>query len=258
MEIRRHRGLTYYAFEILAPYPRLKHGVFARYGPPETGGELTFSFRPDLPAPKVLTSLSLAEEALGLGPALMVGQTHSANVYYGEPARAGRPRGPQDLPQGYDALVAMPGQSLLIKLADCQGVLLFHPKTEALALVHNGWRGTRQNILGKTVKFLSERLFVPPAELVAAVSPSLGPCCAEFLGYRTELPEEFWPYQNPANHYFDFWAIAKAQLAAAGLKPESVQVAGLCTKCHPDFYSHRRGDKGRFAFMAGVSPNPVS
>jgi YfiH family protein len=252
MEARRHNGVVYYVFSLLAPYQRLRHGVFARYSPPELGGELTFAFGRHVPDSRVQASLALAESALGLGPVAFVHQTHSAEIYLSDPNQPYHPRSQAELLTGYDALATNTGAALLIKLADCQGVLLFHPPTETLALVHNGWRGSKQNILGKTVNFLAERLAVEPKELLAAVSPSLGPCCAEFINYQNELPQEFWDYQNPANHYFDFWAITQNQLTQAGLKPQNMEIAGICTKCHPDFYSYRRGDPGRFAFVAGV------
>jgi copper oxidase (laccase) domain-containing protein len=62
---------------------------------------------------------------------------------------------------------------------------------------------------------------------------------------------EFWIYRDSRNR-FDFWAIALDQLTAAGLDPKNVQIAEICSKCQPDFYSHRRGDQDRFAFFAGV------
>jgi YfiH family protein len=197
--------------------------------------------------------LTLAAEALGLDPVVMVNQTHSAEIFYPDVFGPYNPKGPDDLVSGYDALVTKERKSLLIKLADCQGVLLFHPESEALALVHSGWRGSKQNILGRTVAFLKERLQVPPSELMAAVSPSLGPCCAEFIHYREELPQEFWAYRNPHNDHFDFWAITRNQLITAGLKPQNIDVAGICTKCHSEFFSYRRGDPGRFGFLAGVA-----
>ncbi|MDR2142665.1 MAG: polyphenol oxidase family protein [Deltaproteobacteria bacterium] len=255
MEKRQSHGLTYYVFELLAPYPRLRHGVFARYAPPELTGELTFAFGPNVPQARVLASLDLAAAALGLPAPAFARQTHSAAILFLDPARPYQPRSPETTLTGYDALVSPPGQSLLIKLADCQGILLFHPASGVLALAHSGWRGSTQNILGQTVAALQERLGLNPAELLAAVTPSLGPCCAEFVNYRQELPEAFWPFQNPLNHHFDFWAITRQQLTQAGLRPQNIEIAGLCTKCHPDFYSYRRGDTGRFALLAGTLPD---
>ncbi|MDR1084584.1 MAG: polyphenol oxidase family protein [Deltaproteobacteria bacterium] len=252
MEKHLYKGLGYYTFDILAPYKSLRHGVFTRSGPPELGGELTFSFRPDIPNSQVLNSLKMAEEALGLGRSVFVMQTHSANIYVQEPTDPYSPRSPEDLIYGYDALVTKPGRTLLIKLADCQGILLFHPPSEVIALVHSGWRGSKQNILGQTAAFLKEKMDIKPEELLAAVSPSLGPCCAEFINYKTEMPEEFWPYLNPANNHFDFWSITQKQLTGAGLRPHNIELAKICTKCQPEFYSYRRGESGRFAFLAGV------
>ncbi|MDR0549985.1 MAG: laccase domain-containing protein, partial [Deltaproteobacteria bacterium] len=137
MEIHRHKGLVYYSFEILSPYPHLKHGVFTRKAPAKLGGDLTFAFRPNLPVARVLTSLSLAQKALGLGPPAMVKQTHGTAIYlHDHNAPAYQPQSPDELLVGYDALVSEPKSSLLIKLADCQGILLFHPPSKVLALVH--------------------------------------------------------------------------------------------------------------------------
>jgi purine-nucleoside/S-methyl-5'-thioadenosine phosphorylase / adenosine deaminase len=87
---------------------------------------------------------------------------------------------------------------------------------------------------------LRERYGSRPADLYAAISPSLGPCCAEFRRFREEFPPELWHYQvRPA--YFDLWRLSRDQLLAAGLRPERLDLAGLCTRCHPaEFFSYRR------------------
>jgi copper oxidase (laccase) domain-containing protein len=85
-----------------------------------------------------------------------------------------------------------------------------------------------------------ERFGCRPQDLVAALGPSLGPCCAEFRNYREEFPPELWPYQvRPA--YFDLWALSRDQLQAAGLKSQQIDIAGLCTRCRgEEFFSYRR------------------
>ena len=47
----------------------------------------------------------------------------------------------------------------------------------------------------------------------AAVSPSLGPCCAEFRHFREEFPPEFRQYQVRPD-YFDLWRLSLDQLQA--------------------------------------------
>ncbi|MBW1984000.1 MAG: polyphenol oxidase family protein, partial [Deltaproteobacteria bacterium] len=91
------------------------------------------------------------------------------------------------------------------------------------------------------------------SDLIAGIGPSLGPCCAEFVNYKKEIPEAYWTYKNQDN-YFDFWAVSKDQLCNAGVLPENTHLSKICTKCHTDrFYSYRgEGTTGRFAAVIGL------
>ena len=115
-------------------------------------------------------------------------------------------------------------------------------KAQAVAAAHCGWRGSVLNIIATTVAALCTTFAVRPDSLRAVISPSLGPCCAEFIHYRTELPEWMHAYQVRPNH-FDFWAISRRQLVEAGLRPEHIDTAGLCTRCRREFFSYRRAAK---------------
>ena len=249
-----HNGLKWYEFAGLAAHPELRHGVFTRLGGVSgpKGRELNLAFGEADPPENVMTNLGRAEAALGLSPVAFTRQTHSADILVVRPEDRYRPRAPEEARSGYDALLApLPGPSLLVKVADCQAVLIYDPVSRALALVHSGWRGSVQNILGRAVAALAET-GAQPARLKAAISPSLGPCCAEFVNHRTELPPDFRPFMVREN-FFDFWALSRSQLTVAGLKEEHLETAGLCTRCSPEFYSYRRGDHWpRFGFLAGV------
>jgi YfiH family protein len=251
---RSHNGLKWYEFAGLAVHPELRHGVFTRLGGVSgpQGRELNLAFDEADSPENVVTNLSRAEAALGLPPAAFVRQAHSADILVVRPEDGYQPRAPEEARPGYDALLApVPGPALLIRAADCQAVLLYDPASRALALVHNGWRGSVQNILGRAVAALADA-GVPPARLKAAISPSLGPCCAEFVNHRAELPPSFLPFMVREN-FFDFWAISRSQLTEAGLLEERLETAGICTRCTPEFYSYRRGDKWpRFGFLAGA------
>jgi len=253
---RRRSGLKWYEFPSLAAHPELRHGVFTRLGGVSGlgGGELNLAFSEADPPENVVTNLSRAEAALALPPAAFARQTHGAEILMVRPEDGYHPRVPFEARPGYDALLApVPGVALLVKVADCQAVLLYDPESRALALVHSGWRGSVLNILGRTVAAMVET-GARAARLKAAISPALGPCCAEFINHRTELPPGFRDFMVREN-YFDFWALSRCQLAAAGLKEENIETAGLCTRCSPEFYSYRGGDTWpRFGFLAGVRP----
>lgn len=158
------------------------------------------------------------------------------------------------MPITADAVVTdIRNRLLVIQVADCQAVLLFDPVGLVVANVHSGWRGSVRNILGKTVAVMTRRFGCRPAHLRAAIAPSLGPCCAEFMHYRRELPVKLWPYKDRCDR-FDFWAISRDQLLAAGLRPDFVVHSGLCTRCRTDqFYSYRASRRtGRFAVVIGL------
>lgn len=135
---------------------------------------------------------------------------------------------------------------LLIKHADCQATIFYDPAKKVIGNVHAGWRGLVQNIYQEAVDQLGVLYGCKPEDLFVGVSPSLGPCCAQFIHYKVELPRAFWEYQvKPL--YFDLWEIARQQLMRAGVLPHHIQVASLCTCCNPaDYFSYRRDKvKGR-------------
>lgn len=154
---------------------------------------------------------------------------------------------------GYDALITdLPGVALMIQQADCQAIMLHDPINKAVANIHSGWRGSVQNIIGKTVRAMRHEYGSQPRELLAAISPSLGPCCGEFVDYRDELPEPFHSYQVRP-HYFDFWAISRDQLIESGVRRDHIEIAGVCTVCDPNYFSYRRdGVTGRFASVIAL------
>jgi len=158
-----------------------------------------------------------------------------------------------DLHDGYDAFISnIPGVSLMVQQADCQAVLIFDPVQKVVANIHCGWRGSVNNIIGKTIVKMADIFKINPKNLLAGVSPSLGPCCAEFINYKTELPQSFWDYQIKPN-YFDFWKISANQLQKAGVQTGNIENSSICTACNNDWFSYRREkETGRFCSVIGI------
>lgn len=148
---------------------------------------------------------------------------------------------PQDSVLGeFDAIVTdQIGVGLLIQTADCQPVFLYDPGKNVIGAVHSGWRGSVQNIVGKTLLHMQELYGSSPDHILCAIGPSLGPCCGEFIHYKSELPRSFFPYMVEENH-FDFWQITVTQLLEKGVSKENISVAGICTSCSDDYFSYRR------------------
>jgi YfiH family protein len=196
----------------------------------------------------VKENLERVRDTLGADSLIQVNQVHGRRIVIIE--KQGD-EGLQTPPSADAVMTRVQGQGLMVKLADCQGVILYDPDKRALAVVHCGWRGNVGNILGKTVQSMVKVFNSRPADILAAIGPSLGPCCGEFVGHATIFPEGFRRFQVREN-YFDLWAVSCRQLMEAGIREDHVEVSGICTRCRTDlFFSYRKeGRTGRFAVAA--------
>ncbi|GFN24062.1 peptidoglycan editing factor PgeF [Thermanaeromonas sp. C210] len=214
---------------------------------------------PDL----VLTNRRLFAEATGLPLATWVvgEQVHGSRVAVA--GKKDRGRGADTLETcvpGVDALVtAEPGITLVALFADCVPVYVVSADGRAMALIHAGWKGTLSRVAGAAVDCLAEVFNVRTAECRAVIGPAIGPCCYRVgdevaEAFRKQLPwgEAVLRPGGEGSWYLDLWEANRLALVDAGLHPERIAVAGLCTACHQElFYSYRR-DGGRTGRMAAV------
>ena len=189
-----------------------------------------------------------------------------------------------------DALLTdQPGILLSVRAADCMPILIADTRRRAVAAVHAGWRGALQRIVEKAVGEMRRAFDSDPADLVAAIGPSIRACCYEvgpevvdaFRG-RFRDTEDFFqarsadeaarvpalrslqflstrpPGHDPedaASVHLDLIAVARSQLQSAGMIPSGIHVAPFCTACRTDlFYSFRReGSRaGRMTAVIGI------
>lgn len=195
---------------------------------------------------------SLAPAGLGPKQMAIAGLVHGADV-----ALVTEPATP--VPEVDGLVTERQGLALVVTAADCVPVYLVDPVSPAIGLVHAGWRGTVARAASAAVQRLAAAFGSAPARLWAVVGPSIGPCCYEVDRHVTEpLRERFGsaaerclrPGARPDRWMLDLWEANRADLLAAGLPPEQIQVAGACTSCRVDrFFSHRaeQGQAGRGA-----------
>lgn len=186
----------------------------------------------------VATNRQQVQKAMRTSTLLSARQVHGLGVYcLTEPLNEDREV------DGFDALVTdIPDVGLMIQQADCQAVLLFDPRREVIAAIHCGWRGSVLQIVPQVIEVMAHNYGTISTDLQAVISPSLGPCCAEFVNYKSELPPGFLQFMAGDNH-FDFWQITRAQLTEAGLAQANIQTAGHCTCCSEDYFSYRRATR---------------
>jgi YfiH family protein len=154
----------------------------------------------------------------------------------------------------------VPGVCLFLTFADCVPIVLCDPRQRAIGLAHAGWRGTLAGVGAVLTRAMIARFGCRPADLRAAIAPSIGPCCYE-VGVDVGQPfAARWasatiPGRSPdgrATCRVDLWEANRQQLLEAGVGAENVQCARVCTSCNTDrFFSHRaqHGKAGRFAAL---------
>jgi YfiH family protein len=255
--ILTHRNeASFYRFENLARFSEIRHGIFTRHFGCSTGPfqSLNVSFGLGDRATHVRENRQVIARAIGSNDLIYAQQVHGDQVLILNPDNFGCDENREPVLGTGDALVTdASGKFLTIQLADCQSILLYDASRRVVANIHSGWRSSIKNIAGRTVQVMQKHFKSHPADIIAGIGPSLGPCCAEFVNYREEIPEIFWQYKTAADH-FDFWSISCDQLADAGVPRENIEVSNVCTCCNTAvFFSYRgEGQTGRFASVIGL------
>ena len=247
---------SYYQFENLAASQAVEHRIYTRLGgfsrPPYDGLNITLGIGDDEDV--VIRNREIISRSMAAGELVFASQVHGDNVAVLSPNKGGQGNCSDSGPLAADALVTDdPQKHLVIQVADCQPVLLYDADREIVANVHSGWRGSILNIIGRTIEVMKAQFDCKPANIQAGIGPSLGPCCAEFIHYKNEIPQTYWKYKD-SNHHFDFWSISRDQLAGAGVPVENIEISRICTRCRTDeFFSYRaENNTGRFAAVIGL------
>ena len=132
-----------------------------------------------------------------------------------------------------------PGLALMVKTADCQPILVAHESGHYVMALHSGWRGNRLDYPRLAVLEFCEHYGLKPSELWAVRGPSLGPAASEFTNFETEWGDEFQRWYDGKN--MDLWALARDQLASAGVLPRRILGIDICTYANSrDFFSFRQ------------------
>jgi YfiH family protein len=193
-------------------------------------------------------------------------------------------------PLSGDALITRtPGLLLAVQTADCVPILLADTRNCVVAAVHAGWRGTLARIVAKAVGRMQMEFGTKPADVVAAIGPSIGRCSFEvgpevarafagqFANARDwfDVPRELasgmpegeivsgespnplkWLSMMPPGHdpppptvQLDLIAANRWQLMDAGVRDKNISASGLCTVCRNDLLFSHRREQGRTGRM---------
>jgi len=204
-------------------------------------------------------------EAVGATRVLSLAQVHGASVvsiHEHNPLPDGHPEA--------DILVSdHPEVAISVRAADCVPILMADRKTGAVAAVHAGWRGTAARAAVAALKAMEREYDTHPQNVVAAIGPSIGPCCYQV---GSELVDAF-AAAGHERYLIDRWFstpppprgsverpqlrlnVAGAngdQLILAGVPPDQIHDVGLCTAMHLDVLTSFRAEKESAVRIAGA------
>ncbi|MGM9539356.1 peptidoglycan editing factor PgeF [Anaerovibrio sp.] len=245
------------------------HGISTRHGGVSGGcyDSLNLGLHVEDRAEHVLANRRLFCKALGVTAESTVTcqQVHGADIM-----RVGA----EDIGAGFadynkaiaatDALITNErGVPLMLFFADCTPILLADPVKKAVGLAHGGWKGTVQSIAARTVEAMQREFGCQPADMLAAIGPSIGRCCYQVGEGVAERFKEAFPdfaaeilaENDSGDIHLDLQLCNIRQLEKAGLKPENIADAHVCTACNSSqFFSYRadNGKTGRIAAVIGV------
>lgn len=164
-----------------------------------------------------------------------------------------------------DVLVSdVPKIMLAVKTADCVPILIGDPKTGAFAAVHAGWRGTVASVVLRAIDQMEEQYGAQREHLRAAIGPAANVCCYEVgaeviqqFGDRFPQSQNLFAPTRDGHARIDLQTANREQLISAGVLPERIHTASLCTMERTDlFFSYRRekavhGRVGRLMSVIG-------
>ncbi len=129
---------------------------------------------------------------------------------------------------------------LMIKIADCAGILIYDPVKEIIAAVHSGWKGTSLNIVPKTINRMINEFGCSPINLLVYISP-----CASGKNYEVQQDVAIlFPRStiqiSPSKYLFSNRREIKYQLDSMSIPRENIEVSDICNVENINFHSYRR------------------
>ena len=267
-------GVLYFTFPSLSAQQNLIHGFSSRLGGVSENefAQMNLSFSRGDKEARVQENYRRIASAIGFEKERIVCsvQTHTTNVREVTEKDCGkgviRDRDYTDV----DGLITnVPGVILATFYADCVPLYFVDPVHRAVGLSHSGWKRTVNNISGETVKKMTERYGTDPADIIAAIGPSICQDCYEvsedvIIQFKKNYEEQNWPslyYDKGCNeagerkYQLNLWEACRLNMLKSGILEEHIEVTDLCTCCNPDIlFSHRasQGKRGNLAAFLGL------
>lgn len=185
-----------------------------------------------------------------------INYAHSAKIYRALKCDAGKGIIKEPLNNVCDGLyTSEKGLPLISFHADCTPLFFYDSKKRMAAVCHAGWRGIASHI----TKITADALLLAgckKGDILAAIGPCISAKHFEIgADVKCMFEREFGEstvQKNGGRYFADLNKACINDMISAGISPDNITDAGLCTYEDRElFFSHRR-DKGQTGAMAAV------
>ena len=269
MQIKENKGVTWLTYPAFEQFTDIVHGFSTRLGGVSEGiyASMNLSFTRGDEDAAVHENYRRFAAALGFSEKDIVtsDQTHTANVrIITEEDRGNGITKPRPYTDVDGMITNVRGLVLATFYADCVPLYFVDPVHHAIGLSHSGWRGTVAKIGAVTIRKMQETYGTDPADVYAAIGPSICQECYEvsedvILEFQKSFAPEHWEklfYKKENGKYqLNLWEANKIIFTEAGITEKHISMPGICTCCNPDFlFSHRasHGKRGNLGAFLGL------
>lgn len=264
IDVRDTKGVVWLSYPALEQAGCVIHGFSTRLGgvSREHLSSMNLSFSRGDEEENVRENFHRIADAIGFREEDMIfsDQTHTTNV---------RKVTEEDRGKGFvvardytdvDGLITDVQDMVLVTFyADCVPLYFVDPIKRAIGLSHSGWRGTAGKIGKVTVEAMVKEYGSDPADILAAIGPSICQNCYEVSEevieeFQKSFEEKYWDqlyYAKTAGKFqLNLWRANEIVMEESGILKEHIWVTDLCTCCNPDLLYSHRASKGRRGSLA--------
>ena len=267
VNIKQFGGVQYISFPKLYAAPGVRHIFSTRTGGVSEGarGSMNLSFRNGDSRENVEENYRRICGAVNIDVSHLVlsRQTHTNNVISVGKEHCGTGYSKPEFEDVDGLITNTPGVALVTQYADCVPLLFYDPVSRVIANSHSGWRGTMQKIGEVTVNKMVNEFGARRENIIAAIGPCICKNCYEVdikvytafesAGFGGDILEKIFESKGDGEHFLlDLREANRLILLGAGITPENLDIADLCTAENKEYLHSHRATAGKRGNLAAI------
>ena len=118
---------------------------------------------------------------------------------------------------------------------DCPYVFIADPLRRLIALIHCSRHTLKKGLLEKTISTILGKTDLKKRYLLFGIWPGIGPCCYNFTGKFNKIT---------IDGSLNLAKLIVEKILNLQFPENQISVPGaICSSCHPDLFSHQKGDR---------------